>query len=257
MKLPDLFKITKGTRVVISITLGICGTAILVAVLYYRGLNRSEDPRLVPVRELIQKSEELTGNRKAPEAFLLLDSALHLLKSVPGYENSYETGVIFNNACSAWLLSALYDSTLVSGEKEKMLVTAHTFADSSLRIYRAWISEWDSLPGDQIRIKIAPFFKPDDPAFAGRNPHRILDKRVKDIQSAQIETPRRLSVNLTNLGTIHRHMNRPDSALVCYAEALHLWKENKTAESNLNVLKGGKPLKPSILKSLFPPDKKK
>ena len=257
MKISELFHITKGTRVVISITLGICGTAILIAVFYYRSMNRAADPRVIPVRELLQKSEELTGARKAPEAFLVLDSALHLLRSVPGYENSYETGVIFNNACSAWLLSALYDSTLTSSEKENMLQLAQSFADSSTRIYRAWIREWDSLPTDQVRSRIAPFFKPDDPAFAGRNPESILDKRIKDIREAQLETPRRLSVSLTNLGTIHRHLNRPDSALMCYAEALQIWSENRTAQSNLTVLQGGKPLKPSLIQNLFPPDKKK
>ena len=257
MKISELFHITKGTRVVISITLGVCGTAILIAVFYYRGVNRAADPRVIPVRELLLKSEELTGARKAPEAFLVLDSALRMLRSVPGYENSYETGVIFNNVCSAWLLSALYDTTLASPEKEKMLILAHSFADSSTRIYRSWIREWDSLSTDEVRTRIAPFFKPDDPAFAGRNPGRILDKRIRDIREAQIETPRRLSVSLTNLGTIHRHLNRPDSALLCYAEALHIWKENRTAQSNLNVLKGGKPLKPSIIQNLFPPDKKK
>lgn len=242
---------------VISITLGVCGMAIVTAALYYRSLNRTEDPRLVPVRELIQDSQELSNSRKAPEAHILLDSALQILRSVDGYRNSYETGVIFNNACSAWLLTALYDSTLAESEKTEMLKAAASFADSSLLIYRIWLEEWGSLPPEQIRSRTEPFFTPGDPAFAGRNPSRLLDKRIKDIREAQIETPRRLSVALTNRGTIHRHLNQPDSAFACYAEALDIWKDNRTAQSNLNVLKGGKPLKPSIIQALFPPDKKK
>ena len=257
MKISDLFHITKGTRVVISITLGVCGTAVLVAALYYRSLNRAEDPRVVPVREMIGRSQEYSNNRKAPEAYLILDSALQHLRSVAGYENSYEIGVIFNNSCSVWLLPALYDSTLAVAEKEKMLKTAAMFADSSMLLYRAWIREWDSLSPDQIRIKVAPFFKADDPAFTGRNPGRILDKRIKDIREAQIETPRRLSVSLTNRGTVYRHLGDPDSALTCFAEALHLWKDNRTAQSNFNVLKGGVPLRPSLIQNLFPPDKNK
>jgi len=243
--------------VVLGITLGICGTAILVAALYYRGLNRSEDPRILPVRELIQKGEKLSAARKAPEAFLVFDSALQLLRSIPGYGQSYETGVILNNACSAWLLSGLYDSTLTDQEKTQMLHTASFLADSSIRIYQAWIGTWDSLSEDQIRIMTAPYFQPDDTAFSGRNPHRIAEKRIRDIQSAQKETPRRLSVSLTNLGTIHRHLDQPDSALICFTRALELWQENATAKSNLNVLKGGTPVKPSLIKSLFPPDKKR
>jgi hypothetical protein len=257
MKLPDLFIITKGTRVVISITLGICGTGILIAWLYYRSVNRAEDPRVLPVRELIQQSEKLSAERKAPESFLILDSALRILRSIPGYENSYETGVIFNNACSAWLLSALYDSTLAETEKHKMLGTARNFADSSIRIYRDWIAEWDSVDEEQIRTSLTPSFNPDNKAFTGLNPQKILRKRILDIREAQKETPRRLSVGLTNLGTIHRHLNQSDSALLCFTEALELWPENATAKNNLNVLKGGEPIKPSLIKTLFPPDKKK
>jgi tetratricopeptide (TPR) repeat protein len=255
MKIPEIFKITKGTRVVISITLGICGTAVVVASLYYRGINRAEDPRILPVRELVKQSQELSGGRKAPEAFIILDSALQLLRSVPGYAGSYEAGVIYNNACSAWLLSALYDSTLAVSEKEKMLSAAREFADSSLQIYRSWISHWGNLTEKRVHAAISPFFKPDDPAFAGRDHQRILDKRVRDILEAQKETPRRLSVSLTNLGTIHRHLNQPDSALLCFSQALQLWEENSTAKNNLSVLMGGEPVKPGIIRSLFPPDK--
>jgi len=43
--------------VVISITLGVCGTAVLIAALYYRSLNRAADPRTLPVREMIQTEE--------------------------------------------------------------------------------------------------------------------------------------------------------------------------------------------------------
>jgi tetratricopeptide (TPR) repeat protein len=257
MRLPDLFNITKGTRVVISITLGICGTAILVAIFYYRNLNRAEDPRMIPVREWIQESEEFTANCQATESFIVLDSAIRYLRSLPGYENSYEVGVLYNDVSSAWLLSALYDSTLAETEKRKMLVTAKTFADSSITLYRSWIEKWKSLDPAQIREKISPFFDPNDLSFHHRNSDKILAKRIKDIQSAQLETPRRLSVTLTNLGTIYRHQIKPDSALLCFAEALELWKDNETAQNNLQVLNGGAPVKPSLIRKLFPPDKKK
>jgi hypothetical protein len=256
MKKPELFKITRGTRVVISITLGVCGTAVLIAALYYRSLNRAADPRTLPVREMIQRGSELSAARKAAEAHLTLDSALQILNSLPGYSASYERGVVYNNACSAWLLSALYDSTLAFSEKKSMLAIARTMADSSLRIYRKWISDWGSLSGPMIRSAITPWFPQDEPAFSGLNPEKILVKRIKEIQESQKETPRRLSVSLTNLGIIHRHLNQPDSALACYAEALQIWKDNRTALSNLTVLQGGKPLKPSLIQNLFPPDKK-
>ncbi|MFN2313767.1 MAG: tetratricopeptide repeat protein, partial [Bacteroidales bacterium] len=69
--------------------------------------------------------------------------------------------------------------------------------------------------------------------------------------------PRRLSVSYTNKATAYRHMMMQDSALVWYDRALALWKDNRTAESNLSVLLGGEPVKPGIIKTLFPPDRKK
>jgi len=78
---------------------------------------------------------------------------------------------------------------------------------------------------------------------------------IINIVAAQIETPRRLSVSLSNKGTIYHHMMKPDSSLTCYQLALSLWKDNRTAKSNLNVLMGGEPIKPSLIELLFPPDK--
>jgi hypothetical protein len=256
MKFSGLFNITRGTRVVLGITLGVCGTAVLIAFLYYRDLNRAEDPRMIPVRELIREAGEFSAKHNPSNSAILLDSALRLSRSVPGYEDSWEPGVIFNNMCSAWLISALYDSTLAGSEKEQMLRLAGSLADSSLRIYRRWIARWDSIPDDRILAAIAPFFDPGDPAFNGLNPSNIQKKRIRDIRSARIETPRRLSVSLTNLGTIQRHLNRPDSALACFTEALRIWDKNQTAKSNLSVLQGGKPVKRDLIQSLFPPDKR-
>jgi hypothetical protein len=96
----------------------------------------------------------------------------------------------------------------------------------------------------------------DDPAFSGYDFKKILARRIKNITDARIETPRRLSVSLSNKGTLYRHMLKPDSSLICFREALSLWKDNRIANSNLNVLMGGDPVKPTIIESLFPPDKK-
>jgi len=124
-------------------------------------------------------------------------------------------------------------------------------------IYRRWIKEWSSASAEEIANKLSPFMTIDDPAFMGRDFERIFSGRVKNISLAQIETPRRLSVSLTNKGIINRHLMRPDSSLKYYREALSLWEENSAAKSNLSVLLGGEPVKPSIIESLFPPDRRK
>jgi hypothetical protein len=97
----------------------------------------------------------------------------------------------------------------------------------------------------------------DDPAFIGYNYDKLVQGRIKNFKNAIIETPRRLSVSYTNKAAIFRHLLLPDSSLIYYRKALELWKENRIAESNLSVLMGGQPVKPSVIKSLFPPDRLK
>jgi len=92
-----------------------------------------------------------------------------------------------------------------------------------------------------------------DPAFRGYSYNKILSRRGKNIIAARIETSRRLSVSLSNKGIIYRHLLMPDSALVFYQQALLLWKENRSAKSNLSVLMNGDPVKPVLSNLSFLP----
>jgi hypothetical protein len=123
-------------------------------------------------------------------------------------------------------------------------------------VYRRWIDQWGALSPEEIADKTASFMRVDDPAFRGKDFEKIRARRIKNINDARIETPRRLSVSLSNKGTIYRHLLKPDSSLICFREALSLWNDNRIASSNLNVLMGGDPVKPTVIESLFPPDKK-
>ncbi len=257
MSLGTLFTISKGTRVVLSITISVSILAVLFAFFYYRNLNKNEDPRIKNARELLVQYEKESVKVGNIEAFTLLDSADSIFRSYPDYVSSFETGLIYNNKCSAMLLMALYDSTVSKTEKTILLDLAMKYCDSSIVVYNRWISAWGSLSSDAIAERIKPYMNKDNPAFYGMNYNRVFARRVKNIATAQIENPRRLSVSLSNRGTIYRHKLMADSALSCYRQALILWKENRTAKSNMSVLMGGEPVKPSLLESLFPPDKNK
>jgi len=250
----DIFKITRGTKVIITITFSVALAASLFAVIYYSSINRSEDPRIVKAREYLLDFEKISGNSSPGEAFPALDSAFRIFSSLPDYKSSFETGVIYNNKCSSLLMRALYDTAISGIEKCTLLDLSLKYCDSSILTYKRWIEEWGTLTPEVIAEKLTPLMRNDDPALT-HNFERIFERRVKNLVMAQIETPRRLSVSLTNKGTIYRHMSKPDSSLMFYREALLLWKENRTAKSNLNVLTGGDPLKPSFIESLFPPDK--
>jgi len=257
MKLKELFKITRGTKVILVITFAVSVTAVIFAFFYYRSVNRSEDPRIYNARKLLTIFDSKGNTLSVAEAFNYLDSAFTIFDNLPDYKSSFEKGVIYNNKCSVLLIKALYDSTASDHEKSILLNLSLNYCDSSIAVYNKWIDEWGNLSEEEIREKITPMMSNNPGAFQGLSFDKILNRRVRNLVTAQIETPRRLSVCMTNKGTIFRHMMQADSAFFYYNHALALWKENRTAESNLSVLMGGEPVKPSLIKSLFPPDKNK
>jgi len=257
MQLRDIFIISKGTKVIFTITFSVSLLAVAFAFFYYRNLNRSEDPRIQNAKKWLAEYDKVSGGVNTYTAFPLLDSAFAVFRSLPDYRSSFETGLIYNNKCSGYLLLAIYDTSVTESEKSHLLAQSMIYCDSSISNYRNWLKEWAGLSPVTIAEKIMPFMKESEGAFKGYNYNKILSRRVKNITSAQTETPRRLSVSLTNKGTIYRHLMMPDSALQYYKEALSLWVDNRTAKSNLSVLIGGSPVKPTLIQSLFPPDKNK
>jgi tetratricopeptide (TPR) repeat protein len=257
MQFRNLFIVSKGTKVILAITFSVSLLTIAFAFFYYRSINRSEDPRIQKAREFLLQYDRISGKRTSLAAFPLLDSAEAIFRSLPDYATSFENGLIYNNKSSALLVMALYDSILQQTEKNKLLALSKLYCDSSITLYKMWISDWGNLSPESIAHRIKPYMQQDDPAFSGLKFKRVFSRRIEYITMAQVETPRRLSVSLTNKGTLYRHMMQPDSALVCYQQALSLWSENQTAESNLQVLLGGEPAKPSMIESLYPPDRKR
>ena len=255
MGLKEVFSISTGTKKILAITISVSVMAILFAFIYYHTLNNWEDPRIIKAREILSEYENIAGSAQPAGAFPLLDSAFAIFSSLPDYNCSFEKGVIYNNKSSGLLLAAIYDSGISGEEKSNLLALSIIFCDSSIIQYRRWLDEWEDLSSDDIAERLGQFMKEEDPAFRGLNFKRIFSQRIKNIVTAQIETPRRLSVSFTNKGTIFRHMMEPDSSLAYYRMALELWEQNRTAKSNLNVLMGGEPIKPKLIESLFPPDK--
>ncbi|TFG90447.1 MAG: hypothetical protein E4H16_01780 [Candidatus Atribacteria bacterium] len=242
---------------IFAITFSVSVLAIVFAFFYYRSINNSEDPRIRKAREFLSEYEKLAGGVNSFNSFHLLDSANRIFRSLPDYKTSFETGIIYNNKSSALLMMAIYDSSISETEKKELLSLSLKYCDSSIAIYTAWISDWDGLSPEAVEGKISHFMTRDDPQFFNSDFGKVLQRRVRNICTAQIETPRRLSVSLTNKGTIYRHMMKPDSALLFFQEALSLWNENITAKSNMSVLLGGEPVRATLIQSLFPPDKNK
>lgn len=227
-----------------------------MAYIYYGGKNRAEDPRVVQTKFLFKQFDELMKINEFTNAFPLLDTIEMILKSVPGYSESYEIGIVYNDRGSAWLSMALYGKK-DSVEKSRLLSIARTNIDSAILIYSNWLESYGQLSEEQTAKSILPYFPKNDKAFEKRNYKRIIEKRVDDLVLAQKETSRRLSVSYTNLGIIQRHQYLQDEAVESYKKAILLWEDNFTARNNFNVLMGLPPKDRSIINKLFPPDKNK
>ena len=240
-------------KVLIGISIIIC-ISLLVAYIYYNGKNRAEDPRIVETKYMFRQFDNMMKENKFSSALPYLDSIEIIFTKIPGYKDSYEPGIVYNDRGSAYLSMALYENK-DSTEKVKMLDLAEKSIDSSIVIYNTWLGKNKALSIDELFRNAEPFFFKNDPAFAGRNVKKIIHKRAADLFLAQKEAPRRLSVCYTNLGIIQRHQYKQNEAVESYIQAIKLWRDNFTARNNFNVLMGLPPKDRSIIDQLFPPDK--
>jgi len=248
-----------GTKKVLAIVLTITASIFIGSYFYYGSINKAEDPRILPAKELFQKYDKELESDDYVQSLAILDKVLAIYRSTPGYENSYETGVLLNDKASVYLVEVetkvLTESDITKPEMQKSLEVAADYINQALAVYRNWMNEMGSLSEAQIRTRLAPYFSDDDPAFGDMDAKKVMRKRVDMILDAQIETPRRISVSLTNLGMVNRYLGNLEEAKQNYQEAIEIWDRNYTAQDNLAVLLNQPVQKRSMLSRLFPPEK--
>lgn len=233
-------------------TLAIAG--IVLSFFFTGSQKRFIDPRVSLAFELYEKYNGFAEAGMYDSVFVLMDTIERIYRQYPHYQASYEVGVLYNNRAAAHIAMAL-EPGLDSLKRDSLLNLAQIHAYSSISIYTTWIKYWGNLSEEEIRQKIKPYFSPYDELFRNKNTGRFIDKRVSQIVEAQVETLRRLSVAMTNLGIVLRHQHMLDDAVQKYLQALELWPDNLAAENNLNVI-FGKPLRQrSILRTIFPKDR--
>ncbi len=253
-------QLTKGSKRLLLIMPVIALAIVATGYLYYWSVNRSEDPRILPARKNFAQYDRLMRDNRFNRALAVLDEIEAVYRQTPGYENAFELGVIENNRASVYLVQAeterLSQDNPPTDLIEGYLQTARKHTLKAIEIYTAWQEIHTALNREQIQQRVTSAFASDHVIFSHSRLDSIVAKRVKDMETAVEEMPRRLSVTFTNLGVIDRYQGRPDDARHHYKEALALWPRNHVAQNNLNVLLG-KPLEnPSMLEKLFPPSRK-
>lgn len=248
-----------GTKKVLSVVITITATIFIGSYFYYDSINKSEDPRILPAKELFLKYDKELESDEYVQALSMLDQMLAIYLETPGYEKSYEIGVLLNNKATVYLVELetelLTKEDVAKETLDKPLAVAADYTNQAVEIYENWMKDMGSLSEEQVKERISPYFKKDDPAFGDMNVNRLLKKRVNLILDAQIETPRRLSVSLTNLGMINRYRGNLEEAKTNYEKAIELWDRNYTAQDNLAILHNQPVKKRSMLSRLFPPEK--
>ncbi|MFA8433782.1 MAG: tetratricopeptide repeat protein [Marinifilaceae bacterium] len=250
-----MVKIRIQTGRVIAVMTLLTIVAVIFAWFYYSGINSSEDPRVIEAKRIYANYSRFSEAEDFGGMISSLDSIQAIYKSVDHYADSYEMGVIHNNRCAIFLHHAIHkceDSIL----RKKNIDTANEYANKSIAIYNGWIKEFGSLNTSEVKTKISADFALESFDLSDQMKEKILDKRVEEILDAQFEISRRLSVCYTNWGIILRHKEKYQEAGDCYVKAMKLWKENLTAKNNLNILLGRPQEKRSMIKKLFPEDRK-
>jgi tetratricopeptide (TPR) repeat protein len=249
----------KNKRALILAMIALSLIVLIFTYFYYHKINTSKDPRIKYARELYENYNDLTVQNNFVAIFSLLDSVENNYRKIKHYQESFEVGVLYNNRAAAYLTMALYDNKpeeymLLS--KDSLLNLAQLNVLKSISVYESWLRKFGNLSNEQIEKLISVHFLIGLEKYSKKEKNNFLKSRIKEIETAQYETERRLSVAYTNLGIIHRHLEDYENAIMSYQKAIELWDQNLNAENNLNIILGRPLKKRNLIQKLFPPKRK-
>ena len=252
----------KKERTLILIMGVLVAVGLMVSRSYYRSINDSYDPRVVPAKKLYSGYNTLAEGNDFEGVFLLLDSIETIYNRYPHYKNSYEVGVLYNNRAAVLLTLGMYkDSILVRSKyfnslsADTLFYMAQSAVDKSVAIYELWLKKYEEKDEYEIEEILNKEFLVGLEDYSIEEIATFKKQRLTEIQDAQTENLRRLSVSYTNKGIIFRNNVQYELAVEQYKKAIDLWEQNMTAQNNLNVLLGRPLEKQTMLEKLFPPEK--
>ncbi len=228
---------------------------ITISYFYYKSINESTDPRIFATRKLYEDYNVYAQNNNFDSIFLLMDNIEQIYAQFDHYNNSYEIGVLYNNRAASWITMALYADIIQQNAQDSLINLAEISSLKSIDNYQSWLRKYGEKNSIEIEKLIHDDFLEGLDNFSKEEKTKFINYRIKEIEEAQTETKRRLSVSYTNLGIIERHKLQYNLAAQHYNKAVELWDRNLTAENNLNILLSRPIKKRSFNQKLFSPEK--
>lgn len=248
----------KSTRALIIIMSALVLLGVSIAKIYYAKVNASIDPRIREARILYEKYNGFAQLNQLDSILALMDEVEHIYHSTGHYQNSFETGVLYNNRAASYLIMAFHYPAVIKDSilQDSIVNIAEYHTKKSITIYTNWLSDFEGKEYNEIESLISESFLQGLDNYDKEQNTVYLENRIKEIQEAQLETSRRLSVSYTNLGVIFRYRKQYEQAAKSYKKAIDLWDQNLTAENNLNILLNRPLKKRNFIQRLFPPERK-
>jgi len=249
-----LVSINKTTKALILIISALVLVTMLIAHFVYKSINESVDPRVVTARMLYEGYNGLAQRNAFDSVYILMDEIETQYNRYPHYRDSYEVGVLYNNRAASYLTLALYSDTTAMRLKmrDSLVNLSEIAAKKSIKIYQEWLLKYENKSPEEISQMASLDFFIGLENYNEKQQSRFFKRRVEEIESAQEETKRRLSVSYTNLGIIYRHHKQYEMAAEHYKTAFDLWDENLVAENNLNLLFNKPARERNFIQKLFP-----
>jgi len=242
----------KTTRALIIIVSALALLGISISHFYYKSINDSIDPRIVEARTLYEKYNVYAINNDFNSIFTLMDSVENIYNSVDHYRNSFEVGVLYNNRAASYLTMTIYSQDMDSIVKDSIFLLADIAVNKSIEIYEKWLTLYKDKSLVEVQQIVSNDFFAGLESYSEEKKDKFMGSRIKEIQEAQTETERRLSVAYTNLGIINRYKLQYEAAANYYKKAIDLWDKNLTAENNLNILLNRPLKKRNFIQKMFP-----
>ncbi|MBW2011684.1 MAG: hypothetical protein JRI32_08630, partial [Deltaproteobacteria bacterium] len=141
MALKDIVTITRGTQRLLAVMVFISIAVFMVMFFYYRDINRSEDPRVIEAKTGFEKYNQLMQENQYGLALDILDNLEKIYDNTPGYKDSYEKGLVYNNRASVYLIKVETDHLTAGDNRDaekikQYLKSARKYTQKSIDIYQ-------------------------------------------------------------------------------------------------------------------------